>query len=114
MPSKLRSWLQSKDPGRRALRRGTRVALVVPLILAALLQLPYVSRGALMGAFSSLALLVFSDFGGSLRQRFTAYLATTAAGIPLVVLGAFAGQALWSSVAAMAVVALVILSLIHI
>lgn len=100
--------LSAKDPGRRALRRGTRVAIVVPLTLAILLQLPYVSQGALMGAFSSLALLVFSDFGGPLPQRFAAYLLTTAAGAPLVVLGAYAGQALLTSVLAMAAVALAI------
>ena len=108
MLTKAREWLKSKDPSRRALRRGTRVALVVPLTLAVLLQIPWVEQGALMGAFACLALLVFADFGGPLNQRFFAYLVTTAAGIPLILLGAFAGQHRWTSIVAMAVVAMVV------
>lgn len=97
-----------KDPGKRALRRGTRVAIVVPLTLAVLLQLPWVSKGALMGAFASMALLIFSDYGGPLKQRFIAYLSTTAAGVPLVIIGAYAGQYRWASVLTMGVVALIV------
>jgi uncharacterized membrane protein YccC len=108
MLTKIRSLMLAKDPGRRALRRGARVAIVVPVTLAVLLQIPYVKQGALMGAFASLALLVFSDFGGPLRQRFTAYLVTTLAGVPLVFLGAFAGQSRWTAVLTMAVVALIV------
>lgn len=106
--SSLRAWLRSKDPDHRALRRGSRVAITVPVTLAVLLQLPWVSQGALMGAFASLALLVFSDFGGPLRQRFLAYMTTTAAGIPLIAIGAFAGQQRWTAVVAMAAVAMVV------
>ncbi len=108
MSSSLRAWLKSKDPDHRALRRGSRVALTVPVTLAVLLQLPWVSDGALMGAFAALSLLVFADFGGPLRQRFIAYMITTAAGIPLIAIGAFAGQQRWTAVVAMAVVALVV------
>ena len=108
MLSSLRAWLKSKDPDHRALRRGSRVAITVPVTLAVLLQLPWVSDGALMGAFASLALLVFADFGGPLRQRFIAYMITTAAGVPLIAIGAFAGQQRWTAVVAMAVVALVV------
>ena len=108
MLSSLRAWLKSKDPDHRALRRGSRVAITVPVTLAVLLQLPWVSNGALMGAFASLALLVFADFGGPLRQRFIAYMITTAAGVPLIAIGAFAGQQRWTAVVAMAVVALVV------
>lgn len=97
-----------KDPGERALRRATRVAIVVPVTLAVLLQVPWVSQGALMGAFASLALLVFSDYGGPLKQRFIAYVAATAAGIPLVIIGAYAGQYRWASILTMAIVALVV------
>ena len=108
MLSSLRAWLKSKDPDHRALRRGSRVAITVPVTLAVLLQLPWVSNGALMGAFASLALLIFADFGGPLRQRFIAYMITTAAGVPLIAIGAFAGQQRWTAVVAMAVVALVV------
>ena len=108
MSSSLRAWLKSKDPDHRALRRGSRVALTVPVTLAVLLNLPWVSDGALMGAFAALSLLVFADFGGPLRQRFIAYMITTAAGIPLIAIGAFAGQQRWTAVVAMAVVAMVV------
>jgi len=104
----LRKALLANDPRGRALGRGLRVALVVPVTMAVLLQIPWVSQGALMGAFASLALLVFADFGGPLRQRFTANIVTTLAGVPLLVLGAYAGQNVWTSVAAMALVAMVI------
>ncbi len=108
MLTKARAWLISKDPSRRALRRGTRVALVVPVTLGLLLQIPWVEKGALMGAFACLSLLVFADFGGPLNQRFFAYMVTTAAGIPLILLGAYAGQQRWTSIAAMAVVAMIV------
>jgi len=106
--SRLRTLLTLQDPGRRALRRGTRVAVVVPVTLVVAQSIPWVSQGALMAAFASLALMVFSDFGGPLRQRFAAYLVATIAGVPLLVLGAYAGQARWSSVVAMFAVALTI------
>ena len=108
MLTKLRSWLRSKDPDHRALRRGSRVAIAVPLTLAILLNLPWVSQGALMGAFACLSGLVFADFGGPLRQRFFAYMVTTLAGIPLIAIGAFAGQQRWTAVVAMAAVAMVV------
>jgi uncharacterized membrane protein YccC len=108
MLSRARASLVARDANYRALRRGLRVALVVPLTLLMLTQLPWISQGALFGVFSCLALLVFADFGGDLPRRATAYLATTAAGIPLVLIGAFAGQALWSSVLMMAVVAMIV------
>ncbi len=108
MLTKLRAWLQAKDPSHRALRRGSRVAVAVPVTLAILMNLPWVSQGALMGAFACLSGLVFADFGGPLRQRFFAYMVTTAAGIPLIAIGAFAGQTRWTSVVAMAVVAMVV------
>lgn len=108
MLQSLRKALLANDPRGRALGRGLRVALVVPVTMAVLLQIPWVSQGALMGAFASLALLVFADFGGPLRQRFTANIVTTLAGVPLLVLGAYAGQNVWTSVAAMALVAMVI------
>jgi uncharacterized membrane protein YccC len=104
----LRAWLRSKDPDHRALRRASRVAITVPVTLAILLSLPWVSTGALMGAFASLSLLVFADFGGPLHQRFIAYMSTTAAGVPLIAIGAFAGQQRWAAVVAMAVVAMVV------
>ncbi|MEZ5186923.1 MAG: FUSC family protein [Candidatus Nanopelagicales bacterium] len=108
MLSRARARLAARDSNRRALRRGFRVALVVPVTLAALMNLPWISQGALFGVFSCLSLLVFADFGGDARRRTWSYLATTAAGVPLVAVGAFAGQTMWSSVLMMAVVAMIV------
>lgn len=108
MLSRARSNLAARDANKRALRRGLRVALVVPLTLAVTTHLPWISQGALFAVFSCLSLLTFADFGGDLRKRTLSYVATTAAGIPLVAIGALASQALWSSVAMMAVVAMLV------
>lgn len=106
--SRARSNLAARDSNKRALRRGLRVALVVPVTLAALTNLPWISQGALFGVFACLSLLTFADFGGDLRKRALSYVATTAAGIPLVAIGAFAGQSLWSSVLMMAAVSMLV------
>ena len=108
MLSRARASLDARDSSRRALRRALRVALVVPLTLFALTHLPWVSQGALFGVFACLSLLVFADFTGPLPKRTAAYLMTTAAGIPLILVGAFAAGALWSSVLLMAAVAMLV------
>ena len=43
-----------------ALRRATRVAIVVPLLLAALISIPALSTSALFGVFACLAMLLFA------------------------------------------------------
>jgi uncharacterized membrane protein YccC len=103
-----RANLAARDANRRALRRGLRVALVVPLTLAVFTRIPWLNQGALFAVFACLTLLTFADFGGSLRKRFFSYLATTATGIPLITLGAFASQTVWSSVMLIAVVAMLV------
>lgn len=97
-----------KDPGQRALRKATRVAIVLPITLAAALHLPYIDKGALLAAFSCLSQLLFADFGGPIRRRFLAYLATTAAGIPLLIVGSLASPSRIASVITIAVVALIV------
>ena len=91
-----------------ALRRATRLAVVVPLVLVLLSNIPVLAPSALFGVFGSLALLLFADFGGPLRYRFTAYLLTTAAGVPLILVGIVFGQSDLSGAVVMFVVALVI------
>lgn len=103
-----RKRLRTRDPGRRALRKATRLAIVLPIALIVAYQLPYIKDGALLTAFGCLALLTFADFGGPLPQRFTAYLVTTLAGVPLLIVGSYASQSRIASVITIAVVALIL------
>ncbi|MFN8125202.1 MAG: FUSC family protein [Candidatus Nanopelagicales bacterium] len=88
-----------------ALRRATRVALVVPLLLLALTSVPYLKPSALFGVFAGLAMMLFADFGGPLLDRFVAYLITTALGIPILLIGITFGQSVIGAVIVMALVA---------
>jgi len=81
---------------------------MVPASVAILTQIPAFSDTALFGILAVLALLIFSDFGGMLKQRTLAYLATVAAGIPIMVLGAIAGQTITGAMIMMAGVALLL------
>lgn len=74
--------MTSKASSGVALRRATRVAVVVPPTLLLFLSIPYTRGSALFGVFGALALLLFADFGGPMRDRAIAYAATTAAGYP--------------------------------
>jgi uncharacterized membrane protein YccC len=64
-----------------------RVAIVVPGIFAFFFNGVDNPVAALFAAFGSFALLGFADFGGSPRQRSSAYLVLTGLGAALVVLG---------------------------
>ena len=69
-----------RDPGFGALRRASRAAVVIPLILAftdLLLRQPQILIFVMFGCFS---LLVISDFGGFRRPRALAYLSATIVG----------------------------------
>lgn len=91
-----------------ALRRATRVAVVVPLLLVALGAFPWLDSVELFGAFACLVMLLFADFGGPLSGRFLAYLVTTAAGIPIVFVGILLGQSIQGAALVMFVVAMVL------
>lgn len=109
----MRSWyhgrsMQKRDPHGIALRRAARAAVMVPASVAILTQVPAISDAALFGVFAVLALLIFSDFGGTHGARALAYLATVAAGIPILVIGAIAGQTITGAMIMMAGVALLL------
>lgn len=63
MLSSTRQRLRARDPGGRALRKATRLALVLPITLLLAFNIPYLKDGALYAAFSCLAQLTFADFG---------------------------------------------------
>ena len=98
----------AEDPGGRALRRASRIALILPLTLYAAMHLPFINEGALLAAFACLSQTLFADFGGSLKRRFISYLATTAAGVPLIIVGTLASPYLVASVLAAFVVAMIV------
>ena len=100
--------LSARDPSGVALRRATRAAVAVPLSIVVLTRIPVLEETALFGVFAVLALLVFADFGGPLRRRAIAYLSTVAAGVPIMMIGAVAGQTIAGAMVMMAVVALVL------
>jgi uncharacterized membrane protein YccC len=81
---------QPQDPGRVALRRAARAALVIPL--AVLLGQSVVGdpQNLIFIVFGCFALLVMADFSGPLPTRSLAYLGTTIAGAVLVALGTLA------------------------
>jgi uncharacterized membrane protein YccC len=81
---------QPPDPGRVALRRGARAALVIPLaVLLGRLVVPD-PQNLIFIVFGCFGLLVMADFSGPLPTRSLAYLGMTAVGAVLVALGTLA------------------------
>jgi len=77
-------WWRPVDPGRSSLRRAARAAIVTPPVVAFVDFVLDEPDGAIYAAFSVFALLVFSDFSGSLPRRAGAYVITTAIGAMLI------------------------------
>ena len=99
--------MSQRDPTGVAIRRATRAAVAVPASIVVLTNIPGLQETALFGVFAVLALLVFADFGGSRQRRAMAYLSTVAVGVPIMMIGAIAGQTIAGAMIMMAVVALV-------
>jgi uncharacterized membrane protein YccC len=97
------------DPGLFSLKRAARAAIVMPVVFAFADKAIQDSDTTLFAAFGSIALLVFTDFGGPWRRRLAAYLALALAGVGLISLGTLCSQTPWLAVAAMAVVGFAIL-----
>ena len=108
MPSAFIEKLIPKDPGRHALRRAARVAIVTPLVLLITSNLPWVSAGAVLSAFACIALMIFADFGGPVRQRFNSYIGVTLLCVPILIIGAYAGERVLTAALTAAILALAI------
>ncbi|HEY4025083.1 MAG TPA: FUSC family protein [Candidatus Dormibacteraeota bacterium] len=78
------------DPGLVALRRGARVALVLPLGLLFGKFVIGDPQALLFIVFGCIALLSMADFGGAPRERWLAYLGAMVAGAAVVALGTLA------------------------
>jgi uncharacterized membrane protein YccC len=81
------------DADGTARRRALRAALVIPFVLAAALVTTNSEAFASSVLIGSLAHLYYGDYGGPIRERVTAYVATTTIGAVLIVFGTtVAGQ----------------------
>ena len=82
------------DPGRAALRRSLRVAVVTPFGFAISELLDVGPQASVMVAFGTFSLLAMADFGGPPRRRAAAYLGATAVGSALIAIATpLAGEA---------------------
>jgi uncharacterized membrane protein YccC len=101
--------LTISDPGHFALKNALRAAIVVPAAFAIGLKVFELPQMALFGAFGSIGMLVFVDFGGTTRVRFLAYLGLLAGGCLTITLGTLCSHTTWLAVVVMALVGFAIL-----
>jgi uncharacterized membrane protein YccC len=97
------------DPAGLALRGGLRTALVLPIVIAITKLWWNEPRATVISAFGTISLLVFADFGGPMRARVPAYLATAAAGFALIPLATVCSRSVAGATAVMLVVAFLVL-----
>ncbi len=98
----------ARDPGRVALRRAIRTAVVATLVFAFLLEVADSPEAATFGSFGAFSMLAFADFGGRAWPRARAYLLLTVIGAALVALGTVLSTHPWQAAAVMVLVAVVI------
>jgi uncharacterized membrane protein YccC len=101
--------LTISDPGHFALKNAVRAAIVVPLAFVLGLKVFDLPQMALFGAFGSIGMLVFVDFGGTTRARLLAYLGLLAGGCLTIALGTICSHTTWLAVVVMALVGFAIL-----
>ena len=101
--------LTISDPGHFALKNAIRAAIVVPTAFALGLKVFDLPQMALFGAFGSIGMLVFVDFGGTTRARLLAYLGLLAGGCLTISLGTLCSHTTWLAVVVMALVGFAIL-----
>jgi len=101
--------LTISDPGRFALKNAIRAAIVVPLAFALGLKVFELPQMALFGAFGSVGLLIFVDFGGTRRERFLAYLGTLLVCTVTISLGTLCSHTTWLAVVMMLLIGFAVL-----
>ncbi len=102
-------WLAARDPRWFALRRAVKAAVVVPANFAIGAEAIGNPQVATFAAFGSFALLLFTNFTGSLATRAAAYLTLAGAGVVLISVGTALATPDWLAVASMAVVTFAVL-----
>ena|ERR1700678_854079 len=102
-------WLRARDAGLAALRRAGRSAIVMPATFALGDKVIGNPEVATLAAFGSLAMLLFTDFGGPVRERVVAHVSLVITGGIFVCLGTLASRTVWLAAAGMFVVGLAVL-----
>lgn len=91
----------------RAVGRGLRVALVLPLVLGGFMWAGY-PRAGFLASFAVITTLLISDFSGPRRERFTSILLVIAAGGLTLLLGVALQSHVWLQVVAALVLGVVV------
>jgi hypothetical protein len=103
------AWLKAHDAGLSALRRSARAALIAPAALAFCTEVVGNPAMATFAMFGSISLLLFTDFGGPMRERVTAQAALVLAGAVLIAIGTLGSQEVWLAALTMLVAAFAVL-----
>ncbi|MGA7418265.1 MAG: FUSC family protein [Acidimicrobiales bacterium] len=101
--------LRAHDPGFSALRRAGRAAIVMPGVFAIAEEVIGNSTIAIFSAFGALAMLLFVDFGGSMRERLAAEASLALGGAVLICLGTLVSRTTWLATVVTVVVAFIVL-----
>ncbi|MET7927344.1 FUSC family protein [Streptomyces sp. NPDC005349] len=102
-------FLQQRDAGFTALRRSARAAVVAPGLFAITTAITDDATTPLFAAFGSIAMLLFVEFSGPMRERLIAQTALIAAGATLISLGTLTSQETWLATLATALVSFLLL-----
>ncbi|MGW6485465.1 hypothetical protein ACWGDS_48155 [Streptomyces sp. NPDC055059] len=106
---KIMQFLQQRDAGFTALRRSARAAVVAPGLFAITTEITDDATTPLFAAFGSIAMLLFVEFSGPMRERLIAQTALIAAGATLISLGTLTSQETWLATLATALVSFLLL-----
>ena len=102
-------WLRSRDAGLSALRRATRIAIIMPSLFAIGSKALDNAELATFAAFGSFAMLLFVDFGASMRDRVLAQASLVVVGGVFVCLGTLVSRNEWLGAVTMTVLGFVVL-----
>ncbi|HEX8859507.1 MAG TPA: FUSC family protein [Actinomycetes bacterium] len=105
----LLEWLRTRDAGLSALRRSARAAIVMPTVFAIADLVIGRPTLAIFTAFGSVAMLLFVDFTGSMRERLAAQASLVLVGAVLVTIGTLVSEVVWLAVVTTLVVAFAVL-----
>jgi uncharacterized membrane protein YccC len=97
------------DPGRLALQRAARAAIVMPAVLAFADKVVQQPQSTLPASLGSFAILVLADFQGPPRARLVAYLALFVAGAAFITIGTLCSRDPWLGGAVTAAVTFAVL-----
>ncbi|MDQ6731953.1 MAG: FUSC family protein, partial [Actinomycetota bacterium] len=103
------TWLQTHDRGLLAVRRATRTAIVMPIVLVITARLIGNPVTATFSAFGCFAMMLLVDFSGPMRDRLQAQAALVLACGALITVATLASRSAVLAAAVTAVVAFVIL-----